>query len=100
MRIIVLTLIMTIGFSGFTAAAHASADVTDHMKAEHVLPDDDGSVSNDCEDCTHCCVSHAINPTLSAIMPLEPVQALNALPVYAYSGDHSASLLRPPKTLA
>lgn len=100
MRVIALIVIMMIGLSGFTAAAHAFADMNDHAKAEHVMPDDDGTTSSDCSDCTHCCVSHAITPAFGAFVPLQPAAAINPMPVSAYSGNYYPSLLRPPKTLA
>lgn len=125
MRVFLMLLIFAIGFSGYSAAAHAfGPDSCDPaMKAEmvesgmdhdmdmsdcpghqadqgkQVDADQSKSSKTKCMDCTHCCTSHAISlPNYSVNFP--PLAAvLNPQPMHGYVDEFFFSLLRPPKSL-
>lgn len=122
MRLFVMLLIFAIGFSGYSAAAHAfmkescnpvvmaqaaSVEVDmpcpGHSAVEQNQQEDtdqsDQASKGKCMDCTHCCVSHAFNMPESSFNFLQPSAELNPLTVNGYAGDFLFSLLRPPKSL-
>ncbi len=124
MRVFLMLLIFAIGFSGYSAAAHAfgpdscdpamkaettntdmdhgmdMADCPGHQAEQNKQIDADHSKSakTKCMDCTHCCTSHAINlPNYSVNFP--PLAAvLSPQPMHGYVDEFFFSLLRPPKS--
>lgn len=121
MKVLTLLLVFLIGFSGYSAAAHAfgadscnpvalekmadmgmdMADCPGHQADQDQQKDSDQGKSSKakCMDCTHCCASHAISlPNYS--MNFQPTSAvLNLPPTAGIDGDYLMSLLRPPKSL-
>lgn len=125
MRVFLMLLIFAIGFSGYSAAAHAfgpdscnptmkaemadsnmdqgmdMSDCPGHQADQDKQTDNDQSKSSKakCMDCTHCCASHAMNlPEYS--MNFQPqATVLNLPPTTGIDGDYLMSLLRPPKSL-
>lgn len=120
MRVFLMLLIFAIGFSGYSAAAHAfgpdscnsaatekmadqgmdMSDCPGHQADQDKKADADQSKSSKtkCMDCTHCCTSHAISlPDYS--MNFQPqTTVLNLPPTSGIDGDYLMSLLRPPKS--
>lgn len=127
MRVLLMLLIFAIGFSGYSAAAHAfgheSCDPAMMMQmaddsAEHEGMDmsdcpgheadqdqqkdadaDKSSSKGKCMDCTHCCTSHAVSISEYSVGFLPPSSVLNPPPLNLSAGDFLFSLLRPPKSL-
>lgn len=121
MRVILMLLIFAIGFSGYSAAAHAfgpdscdpammtklvdsgmdMSDCPGHQadQDQQKNADQDKFANGKCMDCTHCCGSHAMNlPDYS--MNFQPqATILNFPPPTGIDGDYLMSLLRPPKSL-
>lgn len=115
MRVFLMLLIFAIGFGGYSAAAHAFADVSCNSvtmshdtagmtdcpegQAETSKADNSNGTASKgaCLDCTHCCASHALG--LSAYSHSFPPQAsiLNPLTEAVHHSDLLFSLLRPPK---
>ena len=121
MRVFVMMLIFAIGFAGYSAAAHASAqdscnpamakdiksfDCADHQaghdQKKDASPDNDASGKGKCPDCNHCCAFHAAglfsHDAMSIIPPGAAIPGWK--PVTGLAGDYLSSLLRPPKSLA
>lgn len=124
MRVFLILIIFAIGFSGYSAAAHAfgpdscdpamkaemsasgmdqgmdMSDCPGHQADQDKKTDADQSKSSKtkCMDCTHCCASHAMNlPDYS--MSFQPqTTVLNLPPTTGIDGDYLMSLLRPPKS--
>lgn len=126
MRVFLMLLIFAIGFSGYSAAAHAfgheSCDpammmqMTDDAAHEgmdmsdcpgHQADQDqqkdasaDKSTSKDkCMDCTNCCTSHAVSLSDYSVGFSPPSSVLNPSPLNLSAGDFIYSLKRPPKSL-
>jgi len=121
MRVFLILLIFAIGFSGYSAAAHAfgkdscnpaamskmvdegmdMSDCPGHQADQDQTKDTDAgkTAQEKCMDCTHCCASHAMNlPDYS--MSFQPqTTVLNLPPTTGIDGDYLLSLLRPPKSL-
>lgn len=113
MRILILTLILAIGFSGYSAAAHAfamescgsaaiektdCADHHDNQISDHGS-DQHQSDKGVCLDCHHCCSSHAAGlPDYSVDYPPQ-ARLHHPAPADVYSDHFAFSLLRPPKSL-
>lgn len=121
MRVFLMLLIFAIGFSGYSAAAHAlgpdscdpvtmekmadtgmdMSDCPGHQADQDQQKDSDQGKSSKakCMDCTHCCTSHAISlPNYSVNIPsLKAV--LNPQPMHGHVDEVFFSLLRPPKSL-
>jgi hypothetical protein len=126
MRLVVFALVLSLLFSGYSAAAHAfdpmpchssgiekkadmddmadCQDCPDHKGQMDKADSGDGNKDGDtakhkCIACTHCCASHAMTiPDYSFNMPLQTA-VLNPLPVSGYVDGYLFSLLRPPKSL-
>ncbi len=125
MRVFLMILIFAIGFSGYSAAAHAlshefcnpmmeqadgdsshkdmdMSDCPGHAAGKDQQKDTDqdkGAKKGKCMDCSHCCPSHAmslLNYSLS--LPLLS-DLLNPKPMYGHVDEVFFSLLRPPKSL-
>lgn len=122
MRMFLMLLIFAIGFSGYSAAAHAfgpdscdpaamekmmdqGTDVSDcpeHQADQDKQKDSDTSKTSKakCIDCTHCCTSHAINFTDYSINFLLPLSSLlSPRPIHGHVDEVFFYLLRPPKSL-
>ena len=119
MRIFLMVLIFAIGFSGYSAAAHAFSmdscgkaaleksidqdkNCADHQGHQAASPQDDHghkSGKTVCLDCHHCCAAPMAGiPAISMNFP-PPVKAQHVLPSFGYSDDLAFSFLRPPRTL-
>jgi hypothetical protein len=126
MRVFLMLLIFAIGFSGYSAAAHAfgpdscnpamkaekadsgmdqgmnMSDCPDHQADQDQQKNTDQSKTakkGKCMDCTHCCTSHAISlPNFSINLP-QLAAVLNPKPIQGHVDDVFFSLLRPPKSL-
>lgn len=119
MRILLVLLIFAIGFSGFSAAAHAfdsqncHASSSDGEKEAGALSDcpehaatqsqtADSSNQGDshvCLNCDHCCVSYLGFPQFSGTLDI-PDRSETFEPVDAAMADSAVSKLkRPPKYL-
>ncbi len=113
MRFFLAMLLVSLIFSGYSAAAHAFDDVFCASQSENLNVDchdvqenaasadqksDKGSKA-DCSECHHCCASSAVNiqggvlvtPTYDAV--LQPVSHDTR------DGDFIFQLRRPPKSL-
>ena len=114
MRILILTLILAIGFSGYSAAAHAFAMETCGSAAIEKTTDcaghhedqtsDHGSDQHSsgkgaCLDCHHCCTSYAVGLPDYSVSYLPQAKLHHPMPAQDYSDYFAFSLLRPPKTL-
>lgn len=121
MRVLIIIIMFAIGFSGYSAAAHAfdmeacgsmamtqadnmgmdMSDCPGHQDDSTSAPDSDNDSHGKtvCLDCHHCCASHAVS--LPAYEVVHPQQAKLHNPVSdaGYYDFFSFSLLRPPKTL-
>ena len=116
MRVFLMLMIFAIGFSGYSAAAHAYGDMgcQPNSKAEVVdqvmdMGDclghqEEGDTQNNTDktssksmDCTHCCASHAINLSYYSMNIHALAAVLNPPPQTENDGDYLFSLLRPPK---
>ena len=120
MRVLLVLLIFAIGFSGFSAAAHAfdskkcheaiSVETQDkasmHDCPEHAAAQQDQSVDKDgkkdkhlCLSCDHCCVSHTGFPQFG-YTPYAPDRSDTYEVVDTAMVDNTVSgLKRPPKHL-
>jgi hypothetical protein len=109
-----MLLIFAIGYSGFTAAAHAFGPISSE-KAQAVSMascvdcqtentdngdnDDNGKASNGCMSCHHCCGSQlGFHPDFSINIEIT-AGVLSPLPDQVPTDSHISTLLRPPKTL-
>lgn len=118
MRVLLMIVMFAIGFSGYSAAAHAartgSCDPAATSKAggggasaglashgDHAKEQETGksAAGGDCVDCGHCCASHAFGLAAHAVNFHRQETALAAPPVEKRTGDYLSSLLRPPKSL-
>jgi hypothetical protein len=125
MRVFLMLLIFAIGFSGYSAAAHAfgpdscdpamkaemtnagmdhgldMSDCPGHQADQDKQTDADQSKSSKekCMDCTHCCTSHAVNLSDYSVNFLQPTAVLHPSLVHGYVDGLLTSLLRPPKSL-
>lgn len=117
MRTFLVILMLAIGFSGFSAAAHAfgkdpcdkmsinNVVIIDHTEcADHQADQDqkdgaDKTAKGQCLDCTHHCASHAYGISDYAIKAPPAQENDYTVMVDRLTGDYFASLLRPPKTL-
>lgn len=105
MRIVLFLMILSLGFSGFSAASHAFADMkaasTMEDCAGHAQKSDDHKHSKGlCLDCHHCCVSHAVTIPSFVLTFQDMDDVLNPLPADDHAGRSPSSLLRPPKHAA
>lgn len=117
MRVLILLLLLSMGFSSFSTAAHAfdSPDcgsiVSEEINSSKMqCPDHAGKsdkqddTSQDgkhvCMSCGHCCVSHASFPQLNIHIALPPVAKTFFVFTDANVDDDFVSgLKRPPKSL-
>jgi hypothetical protein len=121
MRMFLMLLIFAIGFSGYSAAAHAfgpdscdpammsqmaddgmdMSDCPGHQAGQDKQKDADTSKTSKakCMDCTHCCASHAISLSNYSVNFPPLAAVLNPQPMHGYVDDVFSSLLRPPKSL-
>lgn len=122
MRVLLMLLIFAIGFSGYSAAAHAfapdscnstikaelagqGADMADcaDLQDDQDRQADSGQGKNSdkiCLDCTHCCASHAMNlPNYDFGLPKPESSRLSPSLEAVNNSDFIASMLRPPKSL-
>jgi hypothetical protein len=127
MRVFLMFLIFAIGFSGYSAAAHAfgheSCDPAMMMQMADNTVEHEGMDMSDCPghqadqdqqknvdtdktaskgkcmDCTHCCTSHAINLSDYSVKISSLEAALNTQPIHGHVDEVFFSLLRPPKSL-
>ena len=121
MRVFLMLLIFAIGFSGYSAAAHAfgpdscdpamkaemadsgmdMSDCPGHQADQDKQKDTDTSKTSKakCMDCTHCCASHAMNLPEYSMNFQAQATVLNLPPTTGIDGDYLMSLLRPPKSL-
>lgn len=109
-----MLLIFAIGFSGYSAAAHAFgpdscntamkaemadqgvdvADCADHQDSQEKNSD------KICLDCTHCCASHAISlSNYNFALPEPDASGLSYSLEASHNSDFIASMLRPPRSL-
>ncbi|MGE0252119.1 MAG: hypothetical protein AB7G80_05330 [Dongiaceae bacterium] len=118
MRILILLLIFAIGFSGFSAAAHAfdspkcgqslSAEKTDgaqndcasHLKNDSKEDQTSKDAKHSCISCGHCCTAHATITQFSVNVEV-PVRKtaftnINSDP----DDDFISGLKRPPRILS
>ncbi len=118
MRILVLLLVFAIGFSGFSAAAHAvdlqkcgqtlsveEVDDTQDACAQHVKNDfkekqASKDVEHSCINCGHCCMSHAtiMQGGISILVPILKTTFVNI--ISEPDDDFISGLKRPPRILA
>lgn len=122
MRVFLMLIIFAIGFSGYSAAAHAFGpdSCTSTMKAEmadqgidmagcasHQADQDKQSDADQnknsgkmCLDCTHCCASHSMNlSNYDFGLPEPEASRLSPSPEASHNSDFIASMLRPPRSL-
>lgn len=117
-----MLMIFAIGFSGFSAAAHAfdmescgsmtmtqiddagmaMPDCSDHKAAQDQgkATDHHKGANGKCLDCTHCCMSHAMAIHDYSVDFPRLVTVHVPSPADVNVGDYRFSLLRPPKSLA
>lgn len=117
MRILILMLVFAIGFSGFSAAAHAfdsskcgqifSVEKTDgvqndcasHSKSDSQNDPTSKDAKHSCLTCGHCCTSHAALPLFSISIAVQVQKNafanLNSEP----DDDFISGLKRPPRIL-
>ena len=116
MRVLLILLIFAIGFSGFSAAAHAfdsqkcaqGVSVEKNMSSmddchDDTANNDDNSGTNDgnhlCLSCGHCCVSQVVMPSMGLMMG-SPSAGMSYTAVDAVISDNvTPGLKRPPKSL-
>ena len=122
MRVFLMLLIFAIGFSGYSAAAHAFGSDSCHsaMKAELAKFDMDVSECSgyqadqdqqkdadqnksskaQCMGCAHCCASHAMGLSNYDLgLPQLRASGLSPFLEASHNSDFIASMLRPPKSL-
>lgn len=128
MRILLMLLIFAVGFSGYSAAAHAfghetcdpavMAQMADDNDVEHQAMDmsdcpghqvdqghqkdadtDKTANKGKCMDCTHCCTSHAMSLPDYRVIALPQTSVSDLNSVDLLVGDFLYSLKRPPKSL-
>lgn len=122
MRLFVMLLIFAIGFSGYSAAAHAfmkescnpvvmaqaaSVEVDmlcpGHSAVEQNQQEDtdqsDQASKGECMDCTHCCTSPVLGLSIQSNSFSSQATVLNPLTEAVHHSDFLFSLLRPPKSL-
>lgn len=119
MRVFFMLLIFAIGFSGYSAAAHAfgpdscspamkvgmadqgvdMADCASHQDNQ-VSPDQDKDSDKICLDCTHCCASHSMSlSNYDFGLPEPEASRLSPSLEESHNSDFIASMLRPPRSL-
>lgn len=121
MRVFLMLLIFAIGFSGYSAAAHAfgsdscnpaamekmadqgmdMSDCPGHQADQDEQTDTDQGKSSKtkCMDCTHCCTSHAISlSNYDFDLPEPEISRLSPTLEAIHNSDFIASMLRPPKS--
>lgn len=122
MRVFFMLLIFSIGFSGYSAAAHAFApdscnpamqaemsgqgvdmvDCADHQDAQDNQAGTDQDKNSDkiCLDCTHCCASHSMSlSNYDFGLPEPEASRLSPALEASHNSDFIASMLRPPRSL-
>ena len=116
MRVLVILLIFAIGFSGFSAAAHAfdsqkcaqGVSLEKNMSSMDDCHDgaankDDNSGTKDgkhlCLTCGHCCVSHVAMPAMGLMMSDTVVSLSYTAVDTSLDGDILSGFERPPKSL-
>lgn len=114
MRLFLFALILSIFVSGYVTAAHAFAPVSEGKGQVESMAfcdgcqpntdsgdqDDSGKFNNGgCMACHHCCSGQIVFPSSAEFVPLHTTQALTPALVSNLTGDHTFSLLRPPKSL-
>ena len=127
MRVFLMIMIFAIGFSGYSATAHAfgheycdqammvqvddhtgvhgNIDMSDcpgHQADQDQQKDADTDKADSkgkCMDCNDCCTSHAASLSDYSVGFSQPLSVLNPLPLNLSAGDFLFSLLRPPKSL-
>ncbi|MCK6418273.1 MAG: hypothetical protein L6Q57_04955 [Alphaproteobacteria bacterium] len=114
MRFLVFALILSIFVSGYVTAAHAFAPVSEGKGqiasmafCNDCQPNntDSGDQDNDdqfnnggCMACHHCCSGHVAFPPAAGFNPIPTNQVMTPALVSNLTGDHTFSLLRPPKS--
>ncbi len=112
MRFLVFALIFSLFISGYSAAAHAFAPVFDGKGQVEIMAFCDGcqpnntdngnnekASDNGCMACHHCCSGHATFPPSTDFNLSMTKQVLMPFLIENLTGDHTFSLLRPPKSL-
>jgi len=121
MRVFFMLLIFAIGFSGYSAAAHAfmqgdcdpvsmskmadngmdMSDCPGHSGNKDVKKDVEPSKTSKakCLDCTHCCMNHAALQKNEAMVFLTISNVSVSSFEVGQARDNLLSLLRPPRTL-
>ena len=122
MRIFLMLLIFAIGFSGYSAAAHAfgpdscdtetmsqiadngtnASDCSGHQADQDKQTDTNQSKSSKakCMDCVHCCASHAISlSNYNFDLPEPEASRLSPSLEASHNSDFITLMLRPPRFL-
>lgn len=122
MRVLILLMILSLGFSGFSTAAHAvesshcgsAASFEAHDSSATMLDDcaDNGketaqkdkcSESNEqkhaCVSCGHCCVSHFALTAFGVSVDLPAIKSTFTIVDSDVDNDFISTLKRPPKSL-
>lgn len=122
MRVLILLMILSLGFSGFSTVAHASesshcgsAASFEANDASSVMLDDcadngketaqkdKGSESKEqkhaCVSCGHCCVTHLAMTAFGVSIDLPAVKSAFTIADSDVDNDFISTLKRPPKSL-
>lgn len=106
MRMLLALLIFMVGFSGYSAAAHAfSMNIDTPAKLSKKVDDTVNSADHDkvksektCDCCTHCCGSHVLMSNDSSLGLTAQLSSLIIAPGNTNTGNYIFSFYTPPKS--